>query len=145
MAKTFNGKYEYDENGINAIIGEHNNTFLALREVKWFEDSDYKLDLRKYKTDEEKDTPLKGVTLTEEEADELTIVLLKEGYGDNTEIEKVLYDHRPDVVYEMGCEGYDQNPEDSRKRRLFIRTDGNTTDNEESENEENYYDPKEVL
>lgn len=43
-------QYSYNADGVNEVIDELSATsFLALREVKWSdEDSDYKLDLRRY-------------------------------------------------------------------------------------------------
>ena len=67
-------KYEYDNNGIDEIISEKNDKFIAIREVRWKEDKPFKLDIRNYISKEEGDIALKGISLTDEEADKDALV-----------------------------------------------------------------------
>ena len=75
-------QYSYKEDGINEVIDELSATsFLALREVKWSaEESDYKLDLRRYfiKQDET-EMPGKGTAIGN--PDKLAEVLVDHLYG----------------------------------------------------------------
>lgn len=65
------------------IIQEKGNTYISLRKVKWFENSDVKLDLRKYVTNTDgSEKMMKGCSFDEEAGHELTHVLTEEGYGD---------------------------------------------------------------
>lgn len=73
--------------GYDHIISEKGNVFIALRKIKWSEDSDTKLDLRKYiTTTDGGERCQKGVCFDDEAADELTKVLCETGYGDTREI-----------------------------------------------------------
>lgn len=65
------------------IIQEKGNTYISLRKVKWFENSDVKLDLRKYVTNTDgSEKMMKGCSFDEEAGHELTHALTEEGYGD---------------------------------------------------------------
>lgn len=147
MPREFNGKYEFKTDGINSTISERGDLFLALREVRWSENKDYKLDLRNYKSDEYGDKTLKGVSFTEEDADELVKVLIENGFGDDKEIVSALMDHRPNICYELGSEGYDDNGvEDERKKRLFTRLSGEEELDDDSDSSlDDFYDPREVM
>lgn len=98
MARTFNGEYEMDPNGINRVIEEYGNTMIALRMVRWQSDKEFKLDLRKYRFDEEGEKYSKGISFsTEDGPSELAKVLLEEGYGDDKEVAESLYKTRPAI------------------------------------------------
>ena len=149
MAGTFNGKYEYDPNGVNRIINEKGNLFIALREVRWSEGKDFKMDLRNYKSDEEDDIPLKGISFNDDEADELVKVLIEEGFGDSDEITEAIITNRPDLCERLACcEGYDHDEAgvDARKRLFSRRMEYDETkmDEEEKDSDE-YYDPRSLL
>lgn len=80
--------FDIKENGINEIIVDPNKgkSFIALKEVRWQEGGEFKLDLRRWyaqtKDGEETLVPGKGVTLGKEGGDTLAEVLVKNGYGD---------------------------------------------------------------
>lgn len=69
------------------IISERGNTYISLRKVKWTEDSEVKLDLRKYVTKADgTEQMMRGCSFDDEAANELTKVLVDTGYGDTREI-----------------------------------------------------------
>ena len=96
MADGKNFKYAFvDKDKFDHIIDEGSTGYLALRKVLWNHDESeideyrdkVKLDLRKYRvTNEGDELMLKGCSFDESAADELTNVLVKEGYGDTKEI-----------------------------------------------------------
>ena len=120
-------KYEYLEEGINEIISEKGNTFLALREVRWKENTDYKLDLRRYRSEEDRDVTLKGVSVNETEADDLTGVLVANGLGDDKELCDIITAYRPGLCRllkeEINGDCSFNDTEDTRVKRLFTRDD----------------------
>ena len=131
MGAAFNGKYEMDHNGVNRIIDEYGNSMLAMRMVRWRETNDFKLDIRKYRFDENGETPSKGITfLTEEGPGELAKALLEEGYGDAEHLAESLYKTRPDIC-----------------NKILDLMDGKKLDEpDKDENSiEDLYDPREVL
>lgn len=83
---------------LDSTIDEKGSIFIALRKVQWVkngEDPDEtkaKLDLRKYRVDENGDEIAgKGISfLTDDGPNELTKVLVHEGYGNTKEILKEL-------------------------------------------------------
>lgn len=93
--------YSYDPNEINHIVEEKENSFIAIRKIKWSKDSDtYKLDIRKYRSSETGDIPSKGVSFYNEEEATTEIIngLLQNGYGDSTEISKCIFTERPEIA-----------------------------------------------
>lgn len=149
MAKPFDGKYEYDPKGVDHIISERGNMFLALREVRWSAGKDFKLDLRNYRSDEENDIPLKGCSFTDDDADELVSVLIREGFGDNDDIVDVLTSTRPDVckkMKEVFKEGADMSAVDAR---VFLYQRRQEYDEEqmakEDMDDETYHSPERLL
>lgn len=90
---------------LDSTIDEKGSIFIALRKVQWVkngEDPDEtkaKLDLRKYRVDENGDEIVgKGISfLTDDGPNELTKVLVHEGYGNTKEILKELK-NRDDFV-----------------------------------------------
>lgn len=146
MPRQFNGKYEYNKEGINEIISERGDVFLALREVRWAQGKPYKLDLRNYRSSEEGDITLKGCSFTDDDADELTKVFIENGFGDNSEIANAIVEHRPDLCRELKSifgENADLSEVDSRVR-LFERRQ---IDDERlaDENDEDYFNPGRIL
>lgn len=83
-------KYKVIDN-VDHIFDEKGNTFLALRKISW-NDREPKLDLRKwYVNSEGEETVGKGISfLTEDGPNELTRILVKEGYGDTNELMEYL-------------------------------------------------------
>lgn len=82
-------KFDIDQEWGDYIIEEGGNTSLNLRMISW-NDRGYKLDLRKYAFRDGQERAMKGVTLTEDGANELTQVLVSKGYGDTYELVKAL-------------------------------------------------------
>lgn len=74
-------------NGFDHIISERGNTYISLRKVKWTEDSEVKLDLRKYVTKSDgTEQMMRGCSFDDEAANELTRVLVDTGYGNTREL-----------------------------------------------------------
>lgn len=146
MSRQFNGKYEYNQDGINEIISERGDIFLALREVRWTTGKPFKLDLRNYRSSEEGDITLKGCSFNDDNADELTRVLIENGFGDNTEIADTIVQYRPDLCRELKSIFNDRTdlPEIDSRVTLFQRRQ----DDDErlaDENGDDYFNPKDIL
>lgn len=80
-------QYSYNADGVNEVIDELSATsFLALREVKWSdEDSDYKLDLRRYFIKQDgTEMPGKGTAIGN--PDTLAEALINNLYGNTKNI-----------------------------------------------------------
>ena len=124
MAKEF--VCNIDEKFGDFIIEERGNSSINVRKVAWGEGSAYKLDIRKWLYLEDgTERASKGVTLTDEGADELTGVLAEQGYGDTKRVLKAL-----------------------SKRDDFDNAYNTMNDAEEGiidEGSDDYYDPKELL
>lgn len=133
MAKEFTYSVDPD---YDYTIDEKGNTFIALRKIDWGNKGEYKLDLRKYYASEAGETMSKGLSfLTEDGPDELTRVLLETGYGDDTEIANTLLENRKGIVARIAQTIND--PENSYDWSVELEN--------ELENEENYYDPEELI
>lgn len=83
--------YEYDPNGVNEIIDELSPTsYLSLRSVRWSEDGDFKLDLRRYFVkQDESEMPGKGCSI--HNPNRLANVLFSNGFGDTETIARELF------------------------------------------------------
>lgn len=114
------------EDGFDFIIEESGNSSLNLRKISW-NGREPKLDLRKWNYSEGHEIAMKGVTLSDDGADELTGVLVEQGYGDTRRILKALK-NRAD--YEESISNIDKTD------------DINSSYDDESEE---YYDPRELL
>lgn len=90
-------KYEVDPN-FDFVLEEHANTFISLRKIKWGDRTESKLDIRKYIATEEGERMMKGCSLSDEGADELTKIMIEEGYGKDNEIFNGIVDHRPEIT-----------------------------------------------
>lgn len=79
--------YEFNLTGIDEIIDEKGNAFIALREVAWGNGTS-KLELRKWYTDANgNETPNKGVTfMTEDGPNQLVETMTSLGYGDTQRV-----------------------------------------------------------
>lgn len=88
--------YEFKEDGINEIIDEAqgSNTFIALREVRWNDSSDFKLDLRRYIVKPDGSVFAgKGISFaTENGPHNLADKLVEHGYGNTKNIVSSLFD-----------------------------------------------------
>lgn len=116
-------------------IDEKGNTFIALRKIDWGNKGEYKLDLRKYYASETGETMSKGISfLTDDGPDELTKVLLETGYGNDAEIAETLLGNRKGVVAKIAKALND--PKISYDL---------STELEDVDDEEDYYDPEELV
>ena len=106
MAK--NGEFSYEvQEGFDFIIEESGNNSINRRKISW-NGRPYKLDLRKYSYKDGKESMLKGISISDEGANELTGVLIENGYGDTKRIIKALRTREnfneemlePDYVFE---------------------------------------------
>ena len=121
MAK--NGEFSYEvQEGFDFIIEESGNNSINLRKISW-NGRPYKLDLRKYSYKDGKESMLKGISISDEGANELTGVLIENGYGDTKRIIKALRT-RENFTEEM------LEPE-------YVFEDDNES--------EEFYDPKQLL
>lgn len=115
-----NKEFSFKIGNINEIIEEKNNQFIALREIYWGAKVEPKLDIRKYYVDTEGQEKMgKGVSLTKEGSDILAETMLKIGCGDPNEIVSIIKEHRNDII--------------------------DALNNETSENEEGFFDPRRLL
>lgn len=94
-------KYSFNPEGINEVIDELSATsFLALREVRWKDDDEYKMDLRRYFVKQDgTEMPGKGTAVGNPNA--LTEVLVDHLYG-TTETMLRSITQRDDYVSSMG-------------------------------------------
>ena len=111
------------QEGFDFIIEESGNSSLNLRKIGW-NGREPKLDLRKYAYVDGQERLMKGVTMTDEGGDELTAVLVEQGYGNTRRIVKALMkrEEYADVVEHI-----------------------NDPDAETNDGSEEYYDPSELL
>jgi len=120
--KTFNYRTMPD---FDFVIEESGSNSLNLRKIAWNsvegDGKPYKLDLRKYSYSDGEEHMMKGCTISDKGADELTGVLVEQGYGDTKRIVNALR-HRDNFKQEMLEDDY-----------------------EEDDGSEDYYDPKQLL
>lgn len=90
-------KYEVDPN-FDFVLEERANTYIALRKIKWGNNSEPKLDIRKYVATEDGERMMKGCSFSDEGANELTKVLVQQGYGKNKDIFESIIDNRPEIT-----------------------------------------------
>lgn len=67
------------------IIEEGANTSINLRKISWG-GRDPKIDIRKWSYQDGKERAMKGVSLTEDGTNELSCILVEQGYGDTKRI-----------------------------------------------------------
>ena len=92
------GEFKYSFRGINRIVEEKGNQFIRFAQIAWkgedeeCDPSEIKYDLRRYTTDSDgKERMLKGVSfLSDEGPNELTHILLEEGFGNTEKIINVI-------------------------------------------------------
>lgn len=107
------------------IIEEKGNVFVALRKLTWGEkQSEPKYDIRKWYTSADKETAGKGVAVSEEGLNELTSILLSQGFGNTEEILEAI----------KGRDDFEKSYDKVIKGVVFDNDEDNT-----------FYDPKEVL
>lgn len=94
-----NKEFKYDvDPKFDFVLEERANTYIAARKIRWGETGDYKVDIRKYRATEEGEMMMKGCSLTDEGTNELTKILLQEGYGKDKEIFETIIDNRPELT-----------------------------------------------
>ena len=111
------------QEGFDFIIEESGNSSLNLRKVGW-NGREPKLDLRKWSYSDGQERAMKGVTMSDDGADELTAVLAEQGYGNTKRVIKALMQREEynDVMQHI------DDPEE-----------------EVNDGSEEYYDPSELL
>jgi len=121
-------KYDIDKN-YDHIIQEKGNVFIALRKIAWGSSTEHKLDLRKwYSSPSGAETISKGVSFSDDGANELVKVLAETGYGHTNEILRAI-----------------KNRDDFRSQlNIVLGKDDPEYDNTVIE-EEVYYDPMKAL
>jgi hypothetical protein len=112
------------QEGFDFIIEESGNSSINLRKVSW-NGRDPKLDLRKWAYQDGQERAMKGVTLTDEGADELTGVLVEEGYGETKRLTKAI----------MSREEYED----------VMKHINDPEEDNDDDGSEGYYDPSELL
>ena len=105
------------------VIEEGKNTSINLRKVSW-NDKPAKIDIRKWSyEDGGKERALKGITLSDDGANELSTILVENGYGDTKRLVKAI----------KGREDYSDD--------MNLANDAVYSDEDSDE----YYDPKELF
>jgi hypothetical protein len=102
--------------GFDFIIEEGQNTSINLRKVGW-NGREPKLDIRKWSYQDGQERAMKGIALSDDAANELTNVLVEQGYGDTKRILKGLrtrenYKLALDTIDDPDAEGEDDGSED---------------------------------
>ena len=118
-------KFEVDKNFGDHVIEERDNLSIIMRKISWGNSGEYKLDIRKYLYTEEGERMNKGISLTDNGANELAKELVSCGYGDTKEIIKALSKREENLAD-------------------LINQCNNESEDEDNGSEE-YYDPKELL
>ena len=90
MARDNNKEFTMEiQEGFDFIIEESGNSSINLRKISW-NGREPKLDLRKWNYQDGKERAMKGITLSDEGADELAGVLIEQGYGNTRRIVKAI-------------------------------------------------------
>lgn len=95
--------YEYDPDGVDEVIEDtSSNSFIAMREIRWNPNNDFKLDIRRYFNKQDgTEMPGKGISLSN--PDKLTECLVKSGFGIMDSIIRVAADtRRTEFVSSLG-------------------------------------------
>jgi hypothetical protein len=99
MKKDDNFSYEINKE-YDYIIEEAANTTICLRKISWGGRPE-KIDIRKYSYSDGEEKMMKGVSLSDEGANELTNILAFTGYGDTKKLAKAIKSRED---YYDGCE-----------------------------------------
>lgn len=111
------------EDNFDFILEEGQNTSINLRRISW-NGRPSKIDIRKWVYNDGAERAMKGVSLSDEGADELANVLIEQGFGNTKRIIKAI----------KAREDYDGS------------ISGNITEEiAEDDGSEEYYDPSELL
>ena len=109
--------------GFDYVLEEAGNSSTNLRMVDWGNNGNYKLDIRKWSYQNGQERAMKGTTLTEDGANELTHALTENGYGDTKQILRNLSTRKD---FESALNSYNE-------------------PDPEQEEQDGYYDPKELV
>ena len=121
--KTDDFKCEIDKEFGDHIIDENGNNCVIVRRISW-NDKPFKLDIRKYTYKDKSEVMLRGISITDNAADELAHTLVKNNYGKTN---KLLYWLKNRSDYEFALSHCDENDLDN------------------NEAGEEYYDPSEIF
>ena len=122
MAKERKEDFKYDIiDEYDHIIEESGNSSINLRKISW-NGAPFKIDIRKYSYSDGAERMLKGVSMTEDGANELAGVLVETGYGETKRIAKAL-----------------------RGRENFKEEMLEPDYTDEDDGSEDFYDPKQLL
>lgn len=99
MKKDDNFSYEINKE-YDYIIEEAANTTVCLRKISWSGRPE-KIDIRKYSYSDGEEKMMKGISLSDEGANELTNILASTGYGDTKKLTKAIKERED---YYEGCE-----------------------------------------
>ena len=120
------------------VLEEKGNTYTALRKIKWGDKENYSLDLRKYYATEKGEQMAKGCSLmTKEGADELTKVLIMQGYGNDKSLADDICNNR----VELAARIYDN----IQNNQNLKNTVEDIIVNHLSEEDDEYFDLDEVI
>lgn len=123
--------YQYEiVDGVDCIFEEVGNQFNAFRKVKWGENGNPHLELRRWRVQPDgTEQAAKGMTfLSDNGPSDLAELLVKLGYGETKELLRQL------------------NKRSDFDKALKSINDGNDNKSEESsESEEKYFDPKDII
>lgn len=112
------------EDNFDFIIEEGQNTSINLRKISW-NGRPSKLDIRKWSYQDGEERAMKGIGLSDEGANELTGILVEQGYGDTKRLIKAIKER----------EDYDGSiKENNIEGTKYIDDDS-----------EEYYDPSELF
>ncbi len=80
--------YSYNKEGMDVILEETSNSVTAIREIRWNDSSDYRLDIRKYFVNSDGEVrPGKGISFSDTAGPaRLTLALVDNGFGDTQDI-----------------------------------------------------------
>jgi len=121
------------------VLEEKGNSFTSLRKLKWSDNSDTKLDIRKYMINSDGDEVIgKGVGfMTENGPNELVKVLIENDYGKTEEILNAVKD-RKDFMSNLGKVLSDSQLSD-------VQAVNPDLDLSYEEDEDIFYDPRELV
>lgn len=125
--------------GFDHVVQEHGNTYISVRKCTWGDNGDPKVDIRKYVTRTDgTEQMMKGCSLSEDGTNELTNVLVEEGYGDTERMLSSMQE-REGFLKDLGRAATGNN-----KDMLMKIFPGENFDDEELDDEE-YIDIREEI
>lgn len=129
--------YEYNPNGVNIILEDvSGNSYIAMREVRWSPESQFKFDIRRYFTKQDnEELPGKGVGISD--PDHLANMMVATGFGfSHTIIEQL--DKRDELVSGLGQFCADMNDQDYAQFKEDIDAERNKAQIDRGMNKEQF-------